>query len=384
MTHAPILVVAAGGTGGHLFPAEALAREMKDRGFAIHLVTDERGESFAGEFPADEVHMTPAATFAGRGPAGKIKAILTIAGGTGKAGQVLKKLSPFVTIGFGGYPSLPTMSAAIRQRRPTALHEQNALLGRVNKLYASKVGLVACGFNELRGLKARDEGKAFVVGNPVRPAVLVARAGRYEAPHPDDPFRLLVFGGSQGARVFGAIVPEALAGLDEALRRRFVVTQQCRPEDIEAVRSTYEAAGIAHDLATFFSDLPARMAASHLVIGRAGASTISELAVIGRPSILVPLPGAMDDHQTVNARYLLEVGGAVLCPEAGFTPASLREKVMPYLRDASPLAAMALAAAGQGRPQAAKTLADLLIALGEAKPLPAATLSTVHSTKEGK
>lgn len=361
------VVIAAGGTGGHLFPAEALARELKSRGARIVLVTDQRGEVYAKEFPSDHREIIEAATFLGANPIKRLMSAVKIARGTAQARGFLKVEKPLAVIGFGGYPSLPTMTAALNMRLPTAIHEQNAKLGRVNRALSAHMDLIASGFERLDGLKPKLAARAHAVGNPVRPAVVAARETPYDPPSADGPIRLVVFGGSQGARFFSEIMPPMVEKLSPSLRARLQVTQQCRPEDIDAVRTAYGRLGVNADLRPFFTDMPAQIASAHLVIARAGASTVSELAVIGRPSILVPLPTAMDDHQTANAGVLAEAGGAILVVQKTLDAADLAGRFAALVADPGGLAAMATAARGCGKPEAARSLADLVEALGEGR-----------------
>ncbi len=354
------IVLAAGGTGGHVFPAQALASELLRRGRPVVLVTDRRGAGYEKSFPGVDIQRIPAATFAGRGTFGKARSLLEIGAGYVAARGVLHRLSPGAVVGFGGYPSLPTMLAATRIGLVTVLHEQNAHLGRVNRFLAPRVTAIATSFPDVAGMRPQDRIKTTLTGNPVREAIAAVRDVPYTPPNGDGAVRLLVLGGSQGATVFSDVVPEALAGLAENVRRRLRVTQQCRAEDIERVREIYGKAAIAADLAAFIEDVPALLGAAHLVISRAGASTVSELAVAGRPAILVPYPHATDDHQTANARALAGAGGGWLMPQAKFTPAACRQSLEALLGDPHTLADMARGARSSGRPQAAAALAGLV------------------------
>lgn len=360
---APV-VIAAGGTGGHLFPAEALAQELARRGRAIVLVTDTRGREFAQSFPASEIIGVSAATFANRGLLGRVTAGLSILGGVFSACRHMERLKPSAVVGFGGYPSLPAMAAAVLTKRPACLHEQNAILGRVNRRLAKHVTLIASAFPKLKGLARGLEKKVIVTGNPLRDAVIARAAAPYDAPSEGGPLRILVFGGSQGARVFSDLVPPAMARLDGAVRARVSVVQQARPEDDQRVRKAYEDAGIAAEIRPFFKDLPERIAGAHLVIARGGAGTICELAAIGRPSIIVPLPSAMDDHQTANAESLKEAGAAWVVAEKGLTADALAAALSSLLSDPATLTRAADAARALGKPDATKKLADLVEGLG--------------------
>jgi len=354
------VVIAAGGTGGHLFPAEALAHELKRRGRPVVLITDARGRQYAEDFPADEVIGVKAATFAGRGPLGRLMAGVSILAGIADARRALKRLKPLAVVGFGGYPSLPAMAAAILDGVPSCIHEQNAVLGRVNRRLAPFVTAIASTFPALKGLSPRARAKLVVTGNPVRDAVIAKAGAPYAAPGRLGDLKLLVFGGSQGAQFFAKVVPEALGFLDPSIARRLHVVQQARPEDEERVRAAYAKAGIAAEIAPFFKNLPERMADAHLVIGRGGASTICELAVIGRPALIVPLPSAMDDHQSFNAQFLAEAGAAVALKQRDVTPKSLADHLSAFLGDPARLDAAAAAARQLGRPDATRTLADLV------------------------
>ncbi|HZB93208.1 MAG TPA: undecaprenyldiphospho-muramoylpentapeptide beta-N-acetylglucosaminyltransferase, partial [Stellaceae bacterium] len=319
-----LIVLAAGGTGGHLFPAEALARELMGRGCRIALVTDRRGQAFGDKLPGVALHRIRAGRF-GTGLVSKVVGIAELALGTLEAGRLLRSLAPAAAVGFGGYPSVPTMLAAARQNLPTVIHEQNAILGRANRLLAPRVRRIATAFPELGGMREADRARVVLTGNPVRPAIAALRGAPYRAPEEDGAFDILILGGSQGARALSQVVPAAFALMPEALRRRLRVTQQARAEDLEGVRRAHRASGVAAELAPFFNDVPERLARAHLVISRAGASTMAELAMVGRPAILVPYPHAADDHQTANARALEKAGGAWVVPQAEFTAAALAE-----------------------------------------------------------
>jgi UDP-N-acetylglucosamine--N-acetylmuramyl-(pentapeptide) pyrophosphoryl-undecaprenol N-acetylglucosamine transferase len=347
-------VVAAGGTGGHMFPAEALARELTARGWRVVLATDRRGEQYAHGFPADERLALDAAT--GRGPVGLLKAGVEILKGVMQARTAFARLGVDVVIGFGGYPSAPALLAALSQGRPTLIHEQNAVLGRTNRWLAGRVGAVASAFPTLE--RAPAGVRPHLVGSPVRAEI----AALFEQPYaaPTDRIRVLVTGGSQGARVLSETVPRALAALPPALRDRLEVQQQSRPETLETALKLYNDAGIACEVAPFFRDMAGRLGAAHLVIGRAGASTCAELAVAGRPSVLVPLKIATDDHQRLNARHLVEAGAAEMILEDALTVDRLTQVVAEMLADPTALAARAAAARAVAIPDAARRLADLV------------------------
>jgi UDP-N-acetylglucosamine--N-acetylmuramyl-(pentapeptide) pyrophosphoryl-undecaprenol N-acetylglucosamine transferase len=359
MTWSRHFVLAAGGTGGHMIPAHALAEELRRRGHRVALVTDERGARIPGLFEGVQVHILPAGRLGG-GPAGWMKAVRDIFTGRAMAARLYETFRPSAVIGFGGYPALPALLAAGRERIPTLVHEQNAVLGRVNRLMAGKVDAIATAYKRVDRLAAKHKAKTHLVGNPVRDEVLALRDQPYPALTGDGVFRVLVTGGSQGASVLSRVVPDGLGLLPEHFRRRLQVTQQCRPEDIEAVRARYFALGIPADLATYIEDMPEKLAWAHLVIARAGASTIAELTAAGRPAILVPLPSATDDHQTANAREMARAGGARTIAQGAFTPVELAKQMQKLGLDPDALANAAARARKVGHPNAASDLADLV------------------------
>jgi UDP-N-acetylglucosamine--N-acetylmuramyl-(pentapeptide) pyrophosphoryl-undecaprenol N-acetylglucosamine transferase len=351
------IVIAAGGTGGHFFPAEALAAEMTARGHRIVLMTDGRsGALNSAVFAGCEQHVIYGAGIAGRGALRGAAAIGLLAAGVVQARKLLARLDASAIAGFGGYPCVPPILAAglLRRRPAVVLQEQNAVLGRANRFLARRADCLALGFVGTERVPAGTD--AIVTGNPVRPAVAALAAIAY-AP-PSDRINLLVLGGSLGARVFSDVVPDAVRSLPDSLRARISIVQQCRPEDLDRVRAAYAGAGIPAELAAFFPDVADRLAAAHLVIARAGASTVAELAVAGRPSILVPLPGAIDDHQSANARALLRAGAALVTPQSGFTAGSLAEQLNHLLAAPELLVAAAAGARSQARADAAARLAD--------------------------
>lgn len=353
-----LVILASGGTGGHLFPAEALASALLKRGCRVALITDRRGQAFTERVPGVALHRIPAGRL-GAGLFQKAMGLAEMVIGTLAAGRLLRALKPSVAVGFGGYPSLPTMVAATRQHVATLLHEQNALLGRANRFLAPRVSRIATSFPTVQGLKPGDTAKMVFTGNPVRPEVAQHRDTLYATP--TDTLNLLVTGGSQGARILSAVIPGALALLSPELKARIRLMQQTRPEDLEEVQATHRRHGIEAEVASFFHDLPARLARAHLVIARAGASTIAELCVIGRPAILVPYARAADDHQSFNARALGDVGAAWVMPEADFTKEALAARLTALLTAPDELTAAAAAARDLGRPDAAERLADLVI-----------------------
>jgi UDP-N-acetylglucosamine--N-acetylmuramyl-(pentapeptide) pyrophosphoryl-undecaprenol N-acetylglucosamine transferase len=364
VSKAPVLI-AAGGTGGHLFPAEALAHALARRGMPVHLVTDDRATRYGGTFPADAVHVIKAATPTGGNPFTRGWAVLTLVGGTTNARALLRRVKPRVAIGFGGYPTVPPLLAATMLGIPSIVHEQNAVLGRANRLLARRVQRIATGFPTLGRLDPKLERKCVETGNPVRPAVLDAARLTYPG-LAHGRFCLLVIGGSQGARVMSDVVPAAIEALSPEQRSRLVVVQQARGEDEARVRETYARLGVEAEIAPFFADLPRRMAEAHLVIARAGASTVSELAVIGRPAILVPYPHALDQDQSANAAHLAVTGAVDVIAQSSFTPGYLSGWLVEALANPENLTKRATAAKQAGIPDAADRLADLVLGVAGA------------------
>lgn len=353
---APLIVIAAGGTGGHMFPAQSLAEEMLTRGWRVKLSTDARGARYAGGFPdAVEIDVVPSATFARGGLKAKLAVGPKLVGGVFRALSGFRRDRPQIVAGFGGYPAIPAMAAAVLMKLPRIIHEQNGVLGRVNEVFAKRVDAFACGTWPTK-LPEGVEGQH--TGNPVRAAIL-ARAGAGYIPPGDYPMNVLVIGGSQGARILSDEVPAALAALPDDLRRHVRVAQQARPEDIERVTAFYDQAGISAEIAAFFDDIPNRMADAQLVICRAGASTVADLSVIGRPSILIPYAVAAGDHQTANAHGLSDAGAAILLPERKLTRETLTEQVDLILSNPDGAMQMHRAALSVGVPDAATRLADL-------------------------
>ena len=349
------VVLATGGTGGHVFPAQALAAELQRRGHAVAVLTDARGATFEAGV---DTHRIRAATIT-RSVPGLAKGARDILLGTAQAWRLLRRLRPAAVVGFGGYSSVPTVLAASWLRVPTLLHEQNAVLGRANRFLAARVDRIATSFPEVQGVRTSDRGKLVRTGNPVRPAI--ATSGRpYAAPGSDQGVELLVLGGSQGARIFSDTIPDALAALPAHLRSRLHIVQQCRPEDLDRVRARYAEIGLAADLASFFADVPQRLAAAHLVIARSGASSVAEFLAAGRPALLVPYPFAMDDHQTANARAIDAAGGAWLMPQEAFSAQSLAARIESFLALPATLETAAAKASALAQPDAAARLADLV------------------------
>lgn len=363
-------VLAAGGTGGHMVPAAALAAELMRRGHRVALVSDERGVRFPGLFDGVQTHVLPAGRLQG-GPIGWLRAAKAMWTGRAMAIELIRNFRPDAVIGFGGYPALPALLAAFAQKVPAGVHEQNAVLGRVNRLVAGRVQLIATSYPTIDRLAERNAGKVKLVGNPVREAVLKLREQPFPELDEEGIFRVLVTGGSQGASVLSQVVPDGLAMLPVSFRRRLQVTHQARPEDIDAVRAQYAKHDIPAEVATYIADMPERLAWAHLVIARAGASTLAELTAAGRPAILIPLPSATDDHQTANAREMAEAGGARVIPQNAFTPVELAKQMQKLGLDAPALANAAKRARDCGRPRATVELANLVEQLGRPAESPA-------------
>ncbi|MCB1475471.1 MAG: undecaprenyldiphospho-muramoylpentapeptide beta-N-acetylglucosaminyltransferase [Rhodobiaceae bacterium] len=359
MTRRPILL-AAGGTGGHLFPAEALAAALAARGESVALVSDRRVEGLSARFPGD-VHSVRAATVTGKGLIGKVRSLAMLGVGFVESALLIRRLRPRAVVGFGGYPSVPPVLAASLLGVPTILQEQNAVMGRANRFLAGRVSRISTAFPKVQLTGAEAAEKCVMTGVPVRPAVIDASKTPYSAPTADGALRLVVFGGSQGARIFADVVPGAVARLDKSLIDRLEIVQQCRAEDIEKTRFAYDAVGARAELRSFFDDLPARIASAHLVIARSGASTVAELGVIGRPAILVPLPGAIDNDQLMNASAFVHGGAGWLVPQTSFNPTKLAELLRTIMAQAPDLADKAGKAANLGNADAAGTLADLVM-----------------------
>ena len=355
---APVLV-AAGGTGGHLFPAEALAAALTRRGVDVHLVTDRRAARYGGAFADNAIHVVSSATLRARNPLAMARTAALLGFGLVQAQALIGRLKPAAVIGFGGYPTIPPVLAAAWRGIPTLIHDANAVIGRANRYLAPRVTAIATTFPDVFRGEPALAAKATLTGNPVRPAVVAAAAIPYPAAH--DPLRLLIFGGSQGARIMAEIVPPAIRRLDSGLRGRLAVVQQVREEDLRRVREAYANLSIAAEVAPFFADLPARMAASHLVVSRSGASTVAELAAIGRPAILVPLPHALDQDQFANAGVLERAGGAIRVVQETFTPARLADEIATLAAAPQRLQTMAAAARSIGRLDAADRLAELVL-----------------------
>jgi UDP-N-acetylglucosamine--N-acetylmuramyl-(pentapeptide) pyrophosphoryl-undecaprenol N-acetylglucosamine transferase len=365
MSVAETIVLSAGGSGGHLFPAQALAGELARRGKKIVVMTDSRGTSYTDAFPDAAIETVPSAAFSDRSALRLFSAPFEIGAGIVVALAKLARIRPRAVVGFGGYPTVPIMIAAALSRLPTAILEQNAVVGRANRLVMNRMRVVAAAFPIAR-FAPRDISKIVLVGNPVRPDVVALAGSYYERPTAGGPLRLLVFGGSQGARALSDVVPAAIGLLPPEFKSRLELVQQCRPEDLERVRSAYRGFGVKAELQPFFKDLPQRMARAHLVISRAGAGTVSELAVIGRPAILIPLPHALDDNQTPNAEILERAGAGWRLPQSELEPQKLADMLSAAFSSPEDLAHRAAAARSVARPDAAQRLADVVEDLARA------------------
>jgi UDP-N-acetylglucosamine--N-acetylmuramyl-(pentapeptide) pyrophosphoryl-undecaprenol N-acetylglucosamine transferase len=357
------IVLAAGGTGGHLFPAEALAGALLGRGFNVDLITDERGNGFAGRLASVPVHRIASGGLAGKGISTRARNSLRLMLGVMQSRSLLKRLRPAVAVGFGGYPSVPPILAAQWSHIRTVLHEQNAVAGRANRLLMKRASRVALSFEAVRHTEHLPAAAKVVTGNPVRAAIAAIGTRPYPKPDCENEIHLLVFGGSQGARVFGKVVPAAIALLPEALRSRLKLVQQVRAEDMESVAEAYRALGFIAELKPFFTDMPERFQWAHLVMSRSGASSVAELAAAGRPGLMIPLPNAIDDHQRANAASLADVGAGWLLEEDAMTPDTLAARLWAILNDPSGLAHAAERAHAAARSDAAERLADVVVAL---------------------
>jgi UDP-N-acetylglucosamine--N-acetylmuramyl-(pentapeptide) pyrophosphoryl-undecaprenol N-acetylglucosamine transferase len=356
-----IILLAAGGTGGHLFPAEALAHELKAIGYSVHLVTDSRAERYAGKFPADEIHVVSSATIGSKNPLKVAGSLWKLWTGMRTARRLIARLKPKVVVGFGGYPTVPPLLAATGMGVPSMIHEQNAVMGRANKALAGRVKAIAGGF--LPEADGPYAAKTVTTGNPVRPAVLEAAKVPYQPSNEGEAFRLVVFGGSQGAQYFSKTVPTAISLLDDGLRKRLKVTQQARPEDMEMVQGCISKLDLGAEIAPFFNDMAERIARAHLVICRSGASTVSEIAVIGRPAVLVPYPYALDHDQAANAAALAANGGAKVIAQAELSAEKLATILTHAMNNPGKLADMAEKARQTGKPDATRLLGAMVDAI---------------------
>ncbi|RED54114.1 undecaprenyldiphospho-muramoylpentapeptide beta-N-acetylglucosaminyltransferase [Aestuariispira insulae] len=358
-----LIALATGGTGGHVFPAQALAEEMQGRGHRLILITDTRGGAYQGPLGNLETHIISAAGVSGRGKLGIVKSIAKLGIGFFQARKLLKQLRPDAVVGFGGYPSVPTMYAATLLGQRTVIHEQNAVLGRANRLLAPRVDRIATSFEYTSALRGADQSKTIWTGNPIRPEIAGIEKTPYLRPEQDQPIHILVTGGSQGAAIFGETIPLAVGSLPPELRSRIRITQQVRQEQLDEVTQRYRDLGIQADLKSFLDDMPDQLAKSHLVICRAGASTMAELTTAGRPAILVPYPYAVDDHQAANAARLCDAAGAWMIPQADLTVETLSNRLNQLLGTPHTLANAAQAAKRLAMPDATRQLADLVESL---------------------
>jgi len=358
-----LILLTAGGTGGHMFPADALAKTLLDRGCDVALVTDKRGGAYGDTLSTITTHRIRAGQVTGRGPIARALGLLDVALGTWQARGLLKRLRPSAVVGFGGYASFPAVVAAGWLGIPSALHEQNAVLGRANRFLARRATRIAVAYEKVRGVRANDEAKLHVTGNPVRGPIVALAKAKYAAPAKNGPLNILVLGGSQGARIFSEVVPAAVAALPEAARKGLTIAQQARPEDLPAAESAYREIGVTPELKSFFDDVPERLKSAHLLICRAGASTIAELTAAGRPAVLVPYPFATDDHQSANAASIDAAGGGWLVPQPDFKPDTLAARLSALLSDPTALAAAAKIAKSLGHADAAERLADVVLGM---------------------
>jgi UDP-N-acetylglucosamine--N-acetylmuramyl-(pentapeptide) pyrophosphoryl-undecaprenol N-acetylglucosamine transferase len=360
------IILTAGGTGGHLFPAHALAGELIRRGYDIDLITDTRTTYLGVDFPGRGVHRVPSATFRGRSPIEAIKMVATNSNGFKMSYDIMNDLKPKAMVGFGGYPTIPPVLAALARGTPSMIHEQNSVMGRANRFLAPMVKAIALSFEDTKFLEAKVSEKSFITGTPLRDAILELRGGIYHPAQAGQPLNLLCFGGSQGARFFSDIMPVALQLIPQELRDRLMVVQQCREEDIDRVFDAYEVAGVAAELATFFEDLPYRMAAAHLVVSRSGATTVAELSALGRPAVLVPLPNSVDNDQLENATRFEKAGAGWCFEQSIMTPERLAGTLRRLFEEPATLARAASRSKSLARYDAVARLADLVVTLAEA------------------
>ncbi len=359
------VMLAAGGTGGHLFPAQALGEELIRRGYEVDLITDTRGNVFGADFPARKIYKVAAATFRGRSPIEATKTLGMLGNGFQASYRIMGEAAPRAIIGFGGYPTLAPILAAMGKGIPAAIHEQNSVMGQANRFLAPMVKTIACSFEHTKYLEGKLLLKARLTGTPLRKAVLALHNVPYRPPSSQAQLNLLVVGGSQGARYFSDIMPQALQLLPQQMRDRLFVMQQCREEDIDRVFDAYEAAGVAAELATFFEDLPYRMSNSHLIVARSGATTVAELCALGRPAILVPLPHSKDNDQLENATRMANAGAGFCIPQATLTPEALASAARRFFEDPSALVRAASNAHALANYKAVDNLANLLEELAE-------------------
>lgn len=357
-----LIMLSAGGTGGHMTPAKALAQDLVSRGFRVEVITDTRGEKFAQIFDGIPMHIVRSGT-AHAGILGKIKGALNLGLGILKARSILNKERPAVVVGFGGYPSVPGVYAAQKMGIPTVIHQSDGIMGKANAFLAPRAERIALTFPNTNGLDDVDRTRAVITGNPVRPEISALYSQAYNAPKTDGELRILVMGGSLGARILSDVVPEAMSMLDKHLKDRLVIVQQCRDEDLDAVQEKYEEAGINATLKSFFDDIPDQLSNTHLVIARSGASTVTEVTTAGRPAIFVPAGYHADQQQKINADAVADVGGAWVMAEQGFTPETLRARMENFLQNPEVLFKAAENARSCGKPDAARKLGNVVTAI---------------------
>ena len=321
------------------------------------MMTDARGRKHSGRIPADPIIEVKAASISPRHPIKAIGGVMKLAKGVSQARRFLTDWRPDIVVGFGGYPAFRAVYAAQKMGIPTILHEQNSVLGRVNRVFAEKANYVVSGFEDLA--RASENANVSFLGNPLRNQILEAVPQNYETP--DDRINLLIVGGSLGARILSEVLPKAIIGLPDALKSRLNIVQQVTESHLEQARHIYADASITAHCETFFGDIETHLAKAHYIIARAGASSVSEIALMGKPSLLIPLAIAMDDHQTANARSLERLGAADILPESEFTPEAVADILEARLNDSNWLNTAAASARSLGRPDAARNLAQLVI-----------------------
>lgn len=357
-----LVLISAGGTGGHMFPAAALSKDLLSRGFRVELVTDPRGKRFTESFGSIPITVIQAGTL-GAGLLGKVSGVGGLAMGIIQSLRLLDRLKPAVVVGFGGYPSFPAVFAAQRKKIPTIIHEQNAILGRANAALAPRADRIALSMSHIHGLDEGDVPRATVTGNPIREEIAALYSRPYPTVQPDGTLRILIMGGSLGAHVFSDVVPKAFSRLSPAHRARLEVVQQCRPDDLESVRQAYDKIGIKCELHHFINNVPEQLAQAHLVIGRSGASTVAEVTTAGRPAIFVPYPHHEDQQQKINADTVADAGGAWVMTQNGFTEEAVLARVETFLQNPEVLFRAAENARSMGRPDAARRLGNLVTAI---------------------
>ncbi|MAE52471.1 MAG: undecaprenyldiphospho-muramoylpentapeptide beta-N-acetylglucosaminyltransferase [Micavibrio sp.] len=358
----PLIILSAGGTGGHMTPARALGHDLLSRGFRVEVITDTRGERFSSIFEGMPMHVVKAGTL-GKGIMGKVKGLGNLGLGILKAGKILRRMKPVVVVGFGGYPSVPAVYAAQKMGIPTIIHEANAIMGRANDMLAARAERIALSLPDVAGLEQSERIRSIITGNPVRPDIAALYTRPYPTPKPGGELRILIFGGSLGATILSKVVPEAISMLSSEHRARLHIVQQCRAEDIDAVREMYKTAGVTASLKTFFDDVPEQLAQAHLVIARSGASTVAEVTVAGRPAIFVPMALHQDNQQKMNADSVADAGGAWVMAENGFTPDALLARLETFLQNPQTLFKAAENARSCGKPDAARKLGNLVTAI---------------------